>query len=125
MSATAFIVTALLAQSAFPLAAEGQWQDSTEVGYEELASGQPQAAIAKIEASQGTRPDDPGALINMGNAHARLGQTDKAIEYYRTAIASDVRYELELADGRWMDSRRAAREALRALLKNQAQAMRQ
>ena len=37
---------------------------------------------------------------------------------YRAAIASPDRYDLQLADGRWMDSRAAARLAAASLEKS-------
>lgn len=115
MSATTLLASALLAQSAFSMGLDSQADDRVDVGYEELANGQAEAAIEKIESNRGLESDDPAALINLGNAYARLGQTDKALRYYRAAAESDSRYDLELADGRWMDSRHAAELALTAL----------
>ena len=130
MAAIALLATVLLANTATLSVADAparEWSDVTfeEVAFEELATDRPEAAIAKIEAGGAISSRDPAALINLGNAHARLGQTEKALEYYRTAITSDVRYDLELADGRWMDSRRAATMARDSLLKRSAQALRQ
>jgi len=67
---------------------------------------------------------DPAAQINLGTAMARLGQRDAARDHYRVALSSRDRYDLELADGRWMDSRAAARLAIARLAKNQALALR-
>jgi tetratricopeptide (TPR) repeat protein len=125
VSATALLASALLAQSAFAIVQENNSEDRADVGYEELANGNPRAAIESIESNRNLESDDPAALINLGNAYARLGKTDKALNYYRAAIASDTRYELELADGSWMDSREAARKALKALMQNTVQAMRE
>ncbi|RYG28396.1 MAG: tetratricopeptide repeat protein [Burkholderiales bacterium] len=130
MAVTVLLATALLANAATLSVADTptrEWSDVThqEVAFEELTAGQPEAAIAKIEANGGVASRDPAALINLGNAHARLGRTEKALEYYSAAIASDVRYDLELADGRWLDSRQAARMARDSLLKRGAQALRQ
>jgi len=126
MSATAILLSALLTQSAFSMGADSNAGESADVGFEQLATGEPQAAIDAIEANRNLASDDPAALINLGNAYAQLGQMDKAIHCYRAAIASDTRYELELADGRWVDSRQAARMALNALMNNKtyAQALR-
>lgn len=124
VSATALLASALLSQAAFAAVEEKHNSDAADVGYEELAQGNPRAAIESIEANRNLDSDDPAALINLGNAYARLGQTDKAMSYYRAAVASDTRYELELSDGRWMDSREAARKALAGLQKNTVQAMR-
>ena len=124
MAMTAILFSALLAQSAFSMGANPQEVEREDVGYEQLAAGNPEGAIAAIEANRSLESDDPAALINLGNAHARLGHTDQAIKHYRAAIASDVQYDLELADGSWMDSRKAAEIALNDLLKGAAQALR-
>ena len=115
MTATALLAAAILAQSAFSLALEPAAPEQTDVGFEALARGAPEEAIARIEANSALASDDPAALINLGNAYAQLGETDKALRHYRAAVDSRTRYDLELADGRWMDSRRAAREALNDL----------
>ena len=39
----------------------------------------------------------------------------RAAKAFEAAINSNTRYELELADGTWVDSRRAARRALDTL----------
>jgi hypothetical protein len=85
------------------------------VGYAELASGDASGAIARIEAGGGAQRNDPAALINLGSANARLGRLESARQYYVAAITRGEPQDLELADGRWIDSRRAARLALRML----------
>ena len=57
-------------------------------------------------------PQDPSRLINLGTAYARLGKTADAQTAYKAAITSDIRYDVELANGTYMDSRWAARTAL-------------
>ncbi len=83
-----------------------------DVAYEALAAGEARAAVTALEALRGENPGDPALLINLGSAYAELGDLDRAEECFRQASASDIRYELELADGSWVDSRRAARSAL-------------
>lgn len=124
MSATALLVSVALAQSAFAMAQDSRAEDRIDVGYEELVQGNPDAAIESIEASRAAESNDPAALINLGNAYARIGKTGEALSFYRAAVDSDTRYELELADGSWMDSRKAARLALDALQRDIAQATR-
>ncbi len=124
MSATTILISALVAQSAISLAHDNEPVDRVEAGYEELRAGDAHGAIAKIEANESVASQDPAALINLGNAYARVGMTEKALSHYRTAMNSDTRYELELADGRWMDSRKAARKAYQALIKSTAHVMR-
>jgi len=82
-----------------------------DVAYEELAAGQNQAALDVIQAELATRPGDPALLINLGSAYLRLGRMAEAQTAFEAAADSSTRYDLELADGRWVDSRRAARLA--------------
>jgi len=94
--------------------------EQREVAYAEIAAGRPDDAIRAIEARLASDPDDPALLINLGAAYARRGDTELAAKAFHSAIDSDTRYELELADGTWADSRQAARRALEAL-QNSAQ----
>lgn len=121
MSLTTIILAAAMAQSA-PAAAIEQ-AGVSDVAYTELSAGDADGAIRKLEGSA-TDSDDPALLINLGTAYARQGATDKALAAFRAAIASPERYELELADGSWMDSREAARSALARLQRVTAQAAR-
>lgn len=114
MSLTAIIIAAALAQSAPGIA---------DVAYTELSAGDAAGAVRKLE-DNAADTSDPAALINLGTAYARQGSTDKALAAYRAAIASPDRYDLELADGRWMDSREVARSALASLQRTTAQAAR-
>ena len=106
---------ALLAAQAGPAILTDDAITETSVAYEQLAAGETQAAIARLEAARTENPDDPALLINLGSAYAQAGNRERAAECYRAAIASDVRYRLELADGSWVDSRHAARVALASL----------
>ncbi|MXO87414.1 tetratricopeptide repeat protein [Altererythrobacter aestuarii] len=89
--------------------------ETNDVAFETLAGGNASQAVHDLEALRAQMPNDPALLINLGSAYAELGQADRAEQCYRAAMESDVRYELELADGSWVDSRRAARQALRDL----------
>jgi hypothetical protein len=113
--ATLAILSALaLAQSGPTIVAQAPPSDAVAVGYVALNAGKPADAIAVITAHR-ELANDPAALINLGTAHARMGQADRAGRYYIAAIASSDRYDLQLADGSWMDSRQAARVALSRL----------
>ena len=81
------------------------------VAYAELRAGENQAAIAKLTNENTLDARDPSRLINLGTAYARLGRTSDAAAAYDAAIDSPIRYDLELADGRYVDSRWAARTA--------------
>lgn len=120
MSFTAIAIAAVLAQAA-PLATTTD--GITDVAYTELAAGDADAAVQKLEAV-GRYSADPALLINLGTAYARQGATDKALAAYRAAIATSERYDLELANGSWRDSRDVARHALASLQRARAQAAR-
>lgn len=122
MSVTAFLAGAMLAQSA-PLVLVQDTPASVDVAYEEMSQGKNEAAIARILANRDLA-DDPAALIQLGTASARLGDAAKAQGYYRAAMASQNVVYLELADGSWMDSRRAAKAAMDGLAKGGALAAR-
>ncbi|MBL0914000.1 MAG: hypothetical protein IBJ13_00310 [Sphingopyxis sp.] len=81
------------------------------VAYEELKAGQNAVAVDKLTHSD-LDEQDPSRLINLGTAYARLGKTADAQTAYKAAITSDIRYDVELANGDYMDSRWAARTAL-------------
>ena len=118
MTATLLLAAALLAQSAAaPSVATGE---GGAIAYDELAQGDANGAIGRLTG----RSDDPGALINLGAAYARKGMKREALDCYRAAIASEMRTDVQLGDGRWMDSRRAARIAAESLLKTGNLAMR-
>lgn len=112
MSAALILAGAMLAQTATP---ETPGPEHVDVAYAELAQGQSDAAVSRIIGSDALRASDPAALINLGTAYARIGRMTEARSCFERAIASRERYDLELADGRWMDSRRAARAALNLL----------
>ncbi len=92
----------------------GPQADSTAlpVAYAELKAGDNHAAVAKLTGDSVVDARDPSRLINLGTAYARLGRTSEAAAAYDAAIASPIRYDLELANGDYVDSRWAARTAL-------------
>ena len=104
----------LLTQSSTTtLIADGTEQ--TDAAYDQLASGETQAAITRLEAALAENPGDPALLINLGSAYAETGDLNRAAAAYQAAANSEDRYRLELADGQWVDSRTAARRALQTL----------
>lgn len=115
MFATATMAILMVTQASAATPIETTGVETRDVGYETIASGQTRDAIAQLEAARAENPDDPALLINLGAAYAAVGQYDLAQQAYRDAIASEDRYELELANGDWIDSRRAARMALLSL----------
>ena len=123
MAATLLIAGLMLAQSASAITVEGQPQTDL-VGYQALSAGRPDLAIARISADPVMSASDPAALINLGTAYARTGDQAAALARYQAALTSRDRYDLELADGRWLDSRAAARLAIGMLRRGEALALR-
>ncbi len=115
MFATATMAILMVTQASTATPIETSGIESRDVGYESIASGEARSAIAQLEAARTENPDDPALLINLGAAYAAVGEYELAQQAYRDAIASEDRYELELANGDWIDSRRAARMALLSL----------
>lgn len=124
MSLSLLMASVLMGQSAFSLTLEVRPADEVDVAYEELRAGKNEEAVNKLQHNGAAQSGDPAALINLGTAYAREGMADKALASYRAAIDSPQRYDLELADGSWMDSRWAARRAVKNLMQVNAQAMR-
>lgn len=122
MPATLVLAGLVFAQAAPAITVEGVGE--SDVGYRELVAHRPADAVARIEANHRLDADDPAALINLGTAKARLGDRHAAADHYRAAIVSRQRYDLELADGTWMDSRAAARLAVKMLERGEALALR-
>ena len=73
MAQTLILAALLAAQSAAPAVLVEARGERVDVGYSELAAGQPQAAIERIQANRAVDANDPAALINLGAAHARMG----------------------------------------------------
>lgn len=118
MIATMIFAAALSASPAASTADGIAQAQSSGTVYGELAQSQTEATISRILASDQFDSKDPATLINLGAAYAKIGQKDRALAMYRAAIASPDRYDLQLADGRWMDSRAAARLAAAPLEKS-------
>lgn len=124
MSVSMIAAAILAGQSALSLTAAPAPLPTVDVAYAELAAGQPLQAVHKLEAAGAARSDDPATLINLGAAYARAGMSGKALGAYRAAVSSPVRYDLQLADGSWVDSRFAARQALKAMVAANTMALR-
>lgn len=117
--AAALLLQPFIASSAVmvtpPLTVPAPALPSGDVGYHEIMAGRPFAAIARLENSELARAGDPLALINLGTAYKMIGRKDDAERLYRAAASSDDRYDVQLANGRWVDSRRAATLAMAGL----------
>lgn len=116
------IVGLLFAQTA-PITVEASRSDGG-VGYRELVSQQPAAAIERIAANRTLDADDPAALLNRGTAELRLGRVEAAHAAYRAALSSRSEYDVQLHGGTWVNSRDAARHAIRLMRRGEALALR-
>jgi len=93
-------------------------QPEASVSNEALANGKYRQAVAELRQGNLDQINDPARLINLGTAYVHLGDFANASDAFRRAMYSDVRYDLELADGSVVDSRYAARLALVKLEKD-------
>lgn len=92
--------------------------EAPAIAHQELVAGQSQAAITITGARESGRAD-PARLINLGVAHARNGDTERARELFRKAYFAREWVELETATGAWVDSRELALRALAMLERGQ------
>lgn len=80
------------------------------IGYNALIAGDNERAIRDMLGGNVSR-NDPGFLLNLGQAYARTGRVSEARELFRLAAKKgDV--DLVLANGRVINSKLAARQAL-------------
>lgn len=108
--AAMFVASAAVAQA--PLAEVNA--DRTTPGYAALMSNDNEGALRQLLADQTAR-NDPARLINIGRAHARLGDKASARRAFEAAAKSTEEVDLVLADGSVMGSRKAALLALKSL----------
>ncbi len=106
------ISSPVAAQSIVVVTAPQADSEVLPVAYAELKAGENQVAIEKLTGDTRLDARDPSRLINLGTAYARLGRTAEAAAAYDSAIGSPIRYDVELANGDYVDSRWAARTAL-------------
>ena len=121
--ATAFAASTAAAPAPAPIAVEAR-MERIDVGYTELSEGRNSEALARIQASLEANSQDPAALIILAAAYSRLGRISEARTALEAAAASPERFDLQLADGRWLDSRQAAKLARTRLQEGQALALR-
>lgn len=82
-----------------------------EIGYEALSAGDNGRAISDMMDGSISR-HDPAFLINLGQAYARTGRLAEARELFRKAAKKRESVDLVLADGRIVNSKLAAKQAL-------------
>jgi hypothetical protein len=108
MSIAMFLASTLIGQAPAP-------SDAVEVAYPEMIEGRAEAAIRKIEEADARDAAHPARLINLGIAHARLGNEDKARQLLAEAASNSERYWLETSSGKWVDAREIAQMAMTKL----------
>jgi tetratricopeptide (TPR) repeat protein len=85
------------------------------IGYDALMSGDNERAIGQILSNRQISRHDPARLINLGQAYARTGRIYEAQQMFSAALNKREQVDLVLADGRVINSRDAARQALAKL----------
>ncbi|GAB5486433.1 MAG: hypothetical protein Pars2KO_00030 [Parasphingorhabdus sp.] len=90
------------------------------LGYDALLAGHNDTALKQLEAAERVRKDDPARLINLGQAYVRAGRHGDAAQMFMAAMNSNRSFDLLLADGTVMNSRKAAELALNSLNNNLA-----
>lgn len=81
------------------------------IGYDALVAGDNERAISDMLSGNVSR-HDPAFLLNLGQAYARSGRVSEARELFRMAARKREDVDLVLADGRVVNSKLAARQAL-------------
>jgi Tfp pilus assembly protein PilF len=118
MTITPLALAAAFAVALAPAAALAESSassDRIDLAFDALSQGRTSEAIQQLRLSQAMKDGEPAALINLGSAYAKQGQVEKARWAYRRALTSDIRADVQLSDGTWTDSRRAALMALEKL----------
>ena len=85
------------------------------LGYDALVPGDNKTALAQLEAAEDVSANDPARLINLGQAYLRSGRTGDAAEMFMAAMNNNRSFDLVLADGTVINSRKAAKLALRKM----------
>ena len=103
----------MVASPAFAQAQEGEiGYAKGALAYDALVSGDNHTAVQKLE---GERLTDPAVMINLGQAYARTGRPGDAAKMFMAAMNSNRSFDLILADGQVVNSRKAAKIALNNL----------
>lgn len=117
-------LTVLMLASAAPALAQSNSEigyDRGSLGYEALVTNQNDLALTQLTRDQAVPNTDPAKLINLGRAYQRLGKIDLAEQSFTAALNCKEEMDLLLADGREMNSRKAAKLALKELKASKAQ----
>ena len=118
LSSLALALAAPVALAGSPIAnddAAAIAQSATEFAADLIMAGDNQKALIRLEQKRDISPQDPAILINLGIAYAQMGYDQKARASFEDALTSPKPQTLNIADGRTLDSRRLARQALQML----------
>jgi Tfp pilus assembly protein PilF len=86
------------------------------LGFEALVANNNEEALRQLLAERSSvARNDPARLINLGHAYTRLGDVEKARQAFEAAANCKEEFDLVLSDGSVINSRKAARLALKKL----------
>jgi tetratricopeptide (TPR) repeat protein len=118
MFITALVFTlgsaAVASNPAYPVVMPGV-EASSELAVAPLMSRRNDEAISLLEQARLENPSDPAILINLGIAHAQIGQDDEARALFAEVLQMRAAMDLATSGGRVADSRQLARRAIRML----------
>jgi Flp pilus assembly protein TadD len=80
-----------------------------------LLARRSEEAIAILEQSHRSDPEDPAVMINLGIAYAQSGKEAEARTLFSAALAKRAEFDLAISNGQVTDSRQLARRAIRML----------
>lgn len=106
--------SAQVSAPAYPSAMPGvEWQG--ELAVAPLMARRNDEAIRLLEQARLENPQDPAIMINLGIAHAQIGQDDEARALFSAVLGMRAAMDLATSGGRVADSRQLARRAIRML----------
>lgn len=116
LAALALTLGASAQAGAAPLAAPAAGMEQAgDLAAGPLMARRTDEAIAILERSHLTDPEDPAVLINLGIAYAQTGREAEARRLFNTALAKRAEFDLAISNGQFTDSRQLARRAIRML----------
>ena len=85
------------------------------LGFEALMANDNETALRQIQTAKSVPHNDPARLINLGRAHARLGNVTQAQQAFEAAANCREHFYIVLSSGKVMNSRKAAMLSLQSL----------
>ncbi len=85
------------------------------LGFEALMANDNEMALRQIQCAKSVPHNDPARLINLGRAHARLGNDGQARQAFEAAANCKEHFDIILSNGKVMNSRKAAMLSLQSL----------